>query len=86
MHKKTASSLIQIYQYYNFLALCALLSSSRFTLRVMDGHVSLLVFFVVCSRILPFVKKMIIYEDKTNILTNYKPARNGENKKFRSLY
>ena len=38
---------------------------------------SILDFFVVCSRILPFVTAMKIDEDKKHVLTNYKPAKNG---------
>ena len=38
---------------------------------------SILDFFIVCSRVLPFVKKMVIDVDKRHILTNYKQARNG---------
>ena len=36
---------------------------------------SVLDFFVVCSRVLPYVTKMVIDEEKKHILTNYKPAR-----------
>ena len=32
---------------------------------------SVLDFFVVCARVLPFVKRMVIYEEKDFILTNY---------------
>ena len=39
---------------------------------------SVLDFFVVCSRILPFVSKMIIDEDKNYILTNYKNVKKGQ--------
>ena len=38
---------------------------------------SILDFFVVCSRILPFVTKMVIDEEKNYILTNYKVCKNG---------
>ena len=38
---------------------------------------SVLDFFVVCSRVLPIVTKMVIDEDKKYILTNYKNANNG---------
>ena len=34
---------------------------------------SVLDFFLVCSRVLPFVTKMVIDEDRKHILTNYKP-------------
>ena len=37
---------------------------------------SVLDFFVVCSRVLPFVTKMVIDEDKKYILTNYKNSKN----------
>ena len=33
---------------------------------------SILDFFVVCSKVLPFVKKMVIDESKNYILTNYR--------------
>ena len=36
---------------------------------------SLLDFFLVCNRVLPFVKKMVIDEQKSHILTNYKRGR-----------
>ena len=39
---------------------------------------SILDFFVVCSRILPYVKKMVIDENKKYILTNYKTAKGTE--------
>ena len=42
---------------------------------------SVLDFFVVCSRVLPHVTKMVIDENKKHILTNYKPARKGEKAK-----
>ena len=38
---------------------------------------SVLDFFVVCSRILPYVTKMVIDEDKKHILTNYKVCKIG---------
>ena len=38
---------------------------------------SVLDFFVVCSRILPFISSMKIDEEKKFILTNYKPALIG---------
>ena len=34
-------------------------------------------FFVVCTRVLPHITKMVIDEEKKFILTNYKNARNG---------
>ena len=36
---------------------------------------SVLDFFVVCNRVLPFVKKMVIDDKKEYILTNYQAAR-----------
>ena len=41
--------------------------------RLRDGkwEKSVLDFFVVCSRVLPFVTKMVIDERKQHILTNY---------------
>ena len=42
---------------------------------------SVLDFFIVCTRVLPYVKEMVIDEEKEYILTNYKPARNGERAK-----
>ena len=49
-------------------------------MRVKDGkaETSILDFFVVCSRVLPYVSRMKIDDDKKYILTNYKPARKGE--------
>ena len=38
---------------------------------------SVLDFFVVCTRVLPHITKMVIDEEKKFILTNYKNARNG---------
>ena len=38
---------------------------------------SILDFFVVCSRVLPFVSRMVVDSDKKHILTNYKHAKNG---------
>ena len=40
-------------------------------------ELSVLDFFVVCERVLPFVQKMVIDEEKQNILTNYKAVRSG---------
>ena len=47
---------------------------------------SVLDFFIVCTRVLPHVKKMVIDEKKEFILTNYKPARNGEKAKDSDHY
>ena len=38
---------------------------------------SVLDFFVVCDRVLPYVTKMEIDENKKYVLTNYEPARKG---------
>ena len=38
---------------------------------------SVLDFFVVCSRVLPYITKMVIDEDRKHILTNYKQVRRG---------
>ena len=38
---------------------------------------SVLDFFVVCSRVLPYVTKMVIDEEKNYILTNYTVCKNG---------
>ena len=58
----------------NSLNICeGLIIRSRFR----DGQLeeSILDFFVVCSRVLPFVSKMVIDERKQYILTNYKNAK-----------
>ena len=34
-------------------------------------------FFMVCDRVLPFLAKMVIDEDKRYILTNYEKVRKG---------
>ena len=60
----------------NSLALCeGLITRSR----MVDGKVqkSVLDFFVICHRVLPFLNKMFIDESKTHILTNYQNIRNG---------
>ena len=60
----------------NSLALCeGLITRSR----MVDGKVqkSVLDFFVICHRVLPFLNKMVIDESKTHILTNYQNIRNG---------
>ena len=38
---------------------------------------SILDFFVVCDRVLPFIKKMVIDEEKRYILTNYQNVKRG---------
>ena len=47
--------------------------------RVKNGveEQSILDFFLVCSRVLPFVSKMKIDEDKNHILTNYRQVKSG---------
>lgn len=47
---------------------------------------SILDFFIVCNRILPYVTKMVIDEEKEYILTNYKPAKKGEKAKDTDHY
>ena len=50
------------------------------TRRRMKGTIleeSILDFFVVCDRLLPHIKSMVIDSKKNHILTNYKPARKG---------
>ena len=55
----------------NALPLCEGLVTRR---RLRDGETeeSVLYFFVVCSKVLPFVKRMVIDESKDYILTNYR--------------
>ena len=38
---------------------------------------SVLDFFIVCSRVLPYITDMVIDEDSKHILTNYKQVRWG---------
>ena len=62
----------------NSLSLCeGLITRSR----LRDGQLeeSVLDFFVVCSKILPFVSKMVIDERKEHILTNYRNAKTIRN-------
>ena len=40
-------------------------------------ELSVLDFFVVCSRVLPFIRKMVIDEAKEYVLTNYRNVKNG---------
>ena len=61
----------------NALPLCeGLITRSR----IKNGteEQSVLDFFVVCSRVLPHVSKMVIDSDKKYILTNYKHAKHGQ--------
>ena len=62
----------------NSLPICQGLITRR---RLKDGvkEESILDFFIVCSRILPHITKMVIDEEKKYILTNYKTAKkNGK--------
>ena len=60
----------------NSLALCeGLITRSR--TREDRVEKSVLDFFVVCDRVLPFLTRMVIDEDKKYILTNYQAVRNG---------
>ena len=60
----------------NSLALCeGLITRSRIKKGVKE--LSILDFFVVCDRVLPFVNKMVIDERKNYILTNYQNAKRG---------
>ena len=38
---------------------------------------SILDFFIVCDKVLPYLKKMVIDEDKSYVLTNYKNVKKG---------
>ena len=62
----------------NSLSVCeGLITRSR--IRNGQSEESILDFFVICNRILPFLKKMVIDENKKYILTNYEQARkNGK--------
>ena len=60
----------------NALTLCqGLITRSR----IKEGkpEESVLDFFVVCARVLPYVTSMVIDDAKKHILTNYKAVRNG---------
>ena len=60
----------------NSLALCeGLITRSR----VKNGtkELSVLDFFIVCDRVLPFVQRMVIDEKREFILTNYQNVRRG---------
>ena len=60
----------------NSLPLCdGLITRSRLKAGVKE--LSILDFFVVCERVLPFVKKMVIDESRKYILTNYKNVKRG---------
>ena len=60
----------------NSLSLCEGLITRK---RHREGRLetSVLDFFVVCSRILPHIRKMVIDEDRRYILTNYTQAKTG---------
>jgi hypothetical protein len=47
--------------------------------RLRDGQIeeSVLDFFVVCSRVLPYVTSMLIDEEKKHVLTNYEKVKHG---------
>ena len=47
--------------------------------RICNGVVeeSVLDFFIICNRVLPFVKKMVIDEKKKYVQTNYMQAKKG---------
>ena len=57
-------------------------------IRDKEGKVekSVLDFFVVCSRILPYITSMVIDEEKKHILTNYKTAKKGSKATDSDLY
>ena len=60
----------------NSLELCeGLITRERFR----DGKLeqSVLDFFVVCNLLLPYLKKMVIDEDRKFILTNYEQVQRG---------
>ena len=60
----------------NSLPLCqGLITRSRLRDGVLEE--SVLDFFIICHRILPFVEKMIIDDKKEHILTNYQAVRSG---------
>ena len=50
---------------------------TRSRLRGQTLETSVLDFFVVCDRLLPFVSKMVIDEEKKFVLTNYEQVRKG---------
>ena len=60
----------------NALEICEGLITRR---RIKDGSVeeSILDFFIVCSKVLPFVKRMVIDHEKKYILTNYRQVGKG---------
>ena len=61
----------------NSLSLCdGLITRSRFRNDKIEE--SVLDFFVVCKRVLPYVTKMVIDEDRKYILTNYEKVKRGE--------
>ena len=64
----------------NSLPLCeGLITRSR--VKAGKEENSILDFFIVCTKVLPFVTKMVIDEKREHILTNYKPAKKGEKAK-----
>lgn len=60
----------------NSLSLCQGLITRR-RIRNDKSEESVLDFFLVCSRVLPHVKKMVIDEEKEFVLTNYRKAKFG---------
>ena len=64
----------------NSLPICEGLITRR---RIKAGkeEKSILDFFIVCTKVLPYVTKMVIDEKKEFILTNYKPSKKGEKAK-----
>ena len=60
----------------NSLPLCeGLITRSR--VKEGEAEKSILDFFVVCSRVLPHITRMVVDEKKEYILTNYKNAQKG---------
>ena len=62
----------------NSLSLCEGVITRTRTLKTGKEEKSILDFFVVCSKVLPFITKMVIDEERKHSLTNYLPARNNE--------
>ena len=63
-------------QVVNSLSLCeGIITRTRICNGIIER--SVLDFFVVCHRVLPYVTRMVIDERKDHILTNYKQVRNG---------
>ena len=60
----------------NGLPICKGLITRR-RLKQNKAEESIFDFFIVCSRVLPFVTAMNIDEEKNHVLTNYNPAKHG---------